>query len=83
MSEMLHCHAESFIFFSTTDFSLDKFSVLRKVRGHSKSCHGVWLRVVKTSPSLATLHRFYVSHPCPPASWRFVFEKAQSKMGRR
>ena len=83
MSELLHCHAESSIFFWKTDFSLDKLSVLRKVRrGHWKSCHGVCLRVVKTSPSLATLLRFYVSHPCPPASWRFLSDPSQSAVRR-
>ena len=56
MSELLHCHAESFLF-SMTDISADKLSVLRKVRVHSKGCRG-FLRVVKTSPYLPTLLAF-------------------------
>ena len=80
MSELLHCHAESSIF-SMTDISLDKLSVLWKVRGHSKDCLG-FLTVVKTSPSLATLLRFHDSPSCLPALWRFVFEPSQSTARR-
>ena len=80
MSELLHCHAESSIF-SVTDISLDKLSVLWKVRGHSKDCLG-FLTVVKTSPSQATMLRFHDSPSCPPALRRFVFEPSQSTARR-
>ena len=66
MSELLHCHAESFISSMT-----DARQVICASEGVGTLKEMSWgcLRVVKTSPSLATLLRLYGSPPCPPASY--------------